>query len=311
MRYLILIRELLKDTQNEIPDYLEEAIYYLGQAYNLFCQETNTTLLFNGNHDINNKELDEYLKINGYKFKSHNNELAGYVYFKNKSTSLIVDVGTPPEKKFSQSYQSGTLSFEFTYQKKKIITNCGYFQKNKHQLNSVSRSTAAHSALIIDNSSITRFSRDISGKVFSDNNFKIIGKKFINEGKKWAVEASHDGYLKLYGIIHKRRLEYFTDKFILKGTDILIKKKNFKSSNFEIRFHLMPGSKIIKTTDCKNILIEIENTGWKFSCNENIIDFETGLYFGKKNKYIESQNIYISGITNNKDQKIMWELEKI
>ena len=47
LRYLILIRELLKDTQNEIPDYLEEAIYYLGQAYNLFCQETNTTLLFN------------------------------------------------------------------------------------------------------------------------------------------------------------------------------------------------------------------------------------------------------------------------
>ena len=41
------------------------------------------------------------------------------------------------------------------------------------------------------------------------------------------------------------------------------------------------------------------------------IDVETGLYFGKKNSFIENQNIYISGQTQNKDQEIRWEITKI
>ena len=75
------------------------------------------------------------------------------------------------------------------------------------------------------------------------------------------------------------------------GTDKLIKKKNFKTSSFEIRFHLEPGVKVTKTQDGKSILIELENSGWKFSCKDHKIDVETGLYFGKKNSFLENQNI--------------------
>ena len=60
-----------------------------------------------------------------------------------------------------------------------------------------------------------------------------------------------------------------------------------------------------------SILIDIENTGWKFSCLNYNIDVETGLYFGKKNKYIENQNIFISGTTISDVQKISWKFEKI
>ena len=63
-----------------------------------------------------------------------------------------------------------------------------------------------------------------------------------------------------------RKIEYLCNEFILNGTDTLIKKSNFKTSNFEVRFHLMPGAKVTKTIDNKSILIDIENTGWKFSC---------------------------------------------
>ena len=33
LKYFILIREWLKESQNEIPEYIDENIYYLGQAY--------------------------------------------------------------------------------------------------------------------------------------------------------------------------------------------------------------------------------------------------------------------------------------
>ena len=38
---------------------------------------------------------------------------------------------------------------------------------------------------------------------------------------------------------------------------------------------------------------------------------ETGLYFGKKNLFIENQNIFISGSTQNDEQTIFWKIEKI
>jgi len=35
------------------------------------------------------------------------------------------------------------------------------------------------------------------------------------------------------------------------------------------------------------------------------------LYFGSKNTYKENQNIFISGVTQNDDQLVEWELNKI
>ena len=38
----------------------------------------------------------------------------------------------------------------------------------------------------------------------------------------------------------------------------------------------------MKTQDNKNILIELINEGWKFSCENFEINIDNGLYFGKK-----------------------------
>ena len=73
----------------------------------------------------------------------------------------------------------------------------------------------------------------------------------------------------------------------------------------------MPNSKVTKTQDNKTVLIELENSGWKFYTNDGLIDVETGLYFGTKNKYSENQNIFISGKTQNEDQVIKWEISRI
>jgi uncharacterized heparinase superfamily protein len=67
----------------------------------------------------------------------------------------------------------------------------------------------------------------------------------------------------------------------------------------------------MKTQDNKAILIELEDEGWKFTCENYDINIDNGLYFGKKNSYIQNQNIFISGITNNQNQMIIWQLNKI
>ena len=67
----------------------------------------------------------------------------------------------------------------------------------------------------------------------------------------------------------------------------------------------------MKTQDNKNVFIEVENEGWKFTCDGYAIDIETGLYFGKKNSYVENQNIFISGMTQNENQTIKWKFIKV
>ena len=311
LKHFILIRELLKESQNEIPQYLNEVIFYLGQGYNFLWQTTKNSFLFNGNFEANYSDFDQYLQTHNYKFKNISNEMGGYAILKGKNISIAMDLGPPPEKKYSNNYQSGTLSFEMIYSGKKIITNSGYFQNFKHQLNSISKSTATHSTLVLDNNSICRFKKDSKLNSIIEKSFKISNKNIVLEKNFWRLRGAHDGYQKKYGVIHERELEFFPEVSKLTGKDKLIKKKNFKSSNFEIRFHLIPEAKVTKTQDGNAILIELENSGWKFICKDHVIDVETGLYFGKKNSYTENQNIFVSGVTQNGDQIVNWEITKI
>ena len=308
LKYFVLIREWLKESQSEIPVYLDEIIFYLGKSYSILCQEMKKSILFNGNDETDNKDFDQYLSNHRYKFKNNSFETGGYIILKNNKISLIMDIGPSPEKKFSKDYQCGALSFEIISNNKKLICNSGYFQKIKHKLNDISKSTANHSTLIIDNHSSCKINKS---KMEIENELKILNKNFVIEKNYWSISASHDGYNKRYGIIHERQIEFFPENNKFVGQDKLLKKKNFKSSTFEIRFHLEPNVKIMKTQDRKSILIDIENEGWKFTAQGYTIDIETGLYFGKKNSFTENQNLFISGITQMEDQIIKWEFEKI
>ena len=311
LKYFILIRELLKDSLNDIPEYLDEIIFYLGKSYVFFWGSLKQSLLFNGNNNSDNSDFDKYLNLFRYKFKNDKFETSGYTILKNKNAILAMDTGSNPGKNYSENYQSGPLSFEFYFKNKKLITNSGYFQDHDHQLNRISRSTATHSTLILDNSSICSFKKNSKGPSVVSRGFKTFDNQVTYDNNYWNIKCSHDGYLSRYGVIHQRSLEFYSDKNIILGKEKLIKKKNFKATNFEIRFHLLPNIKLTKLQDNKSVLIELENSGWRFFSNDGAIGVETGLYFGSKNKYIENQNIFISGITQKDEQLIEWKISKI
>jgi hypothetical protein len=98
LKYFILIREWFKESQNIIPEYIDETIYYLGQSYAFIWQNINQDILFNGNNISNNSEFDQYLKRLGYVFKNETKEIAGYAILKNKKIILTMDIGKNPKK---------------------------------------------------------------------------------------------------------------------------------------------------------------------------------------------------------------------
>ena len=310
LKYFVLIREWFKEAQIQVPELLNENIHYLGQGYAFIWQKVGVDILLNGNNLSNNFEFDRYLKRHGYKFKEESKEFGGYVILHNKKISLVMDVGSPPLSKFSKDYQSGVLSFEVTSNGKKLISNCGYYSGSSSKLNKLSKSTATHSTLIIDDHSSCRYKK-INNKHYVVNNFKVVKKNIVFEKNYWKISASHNGYQKKYNSIHEREIEFYPEQSKFVGTDKIINKKSNFNIKFEIRFHLEPDVKLMKTQDNKAILIELEDEGWKFTCDNYHINIDNGLYFGNKNSYTQNQNIFISGIANKQYENITWQLTKI
>ena len=222
-----------------------------------------------------------------------------------------MDIGNSPEKKFSSNYQSGPLSFEIISNGKKLICNSGYYQNFKNQLNRLSKSTATHSTLVLDDTSSCKFTKAEGSESKILQSLKILKKNIIFEKNYWKISGAHDGYSKDYGIVHDRELEFYPEQNKFIGHDKLILKKEIKNLKFEIRFHLEPNVKVMKTQDNKSIFIDLNGEGWKFNSPNNDIYIDNGLYFGKKNSFVDNQNIFISGMTNEENQIIKWEITKL
>ena len=310
LKYFIIIREWFKESQTVVPEYIDETIFYLGSSYAFIWKNIGADIFFNGNYQSKNSDFDQYLNRFGYTFKNEVNELGGYAILKNKKIVLAMDIGSSPSKNFSIDYQYGALSFEIFSNQKKLITNSGYFSNKKNKLNKLSKSTALHSTLILEDFSSCS-SKKINNNIIVDKGLKILKKKVVYEKDYWKITGSHDGYFNKFSTIHEREIEFYPEENKFVGTDKIFRKNSNKKLKFDIRFHLDPNSKVMKTQDNKYILIELEDEGWRFSCDKFDINIDNSLYFGNKNSYKDNQNIFISGINKENEQIIKWEIIKL
>ena len=273
LKYFILIREWFKEAQVEVPEHINENIYYLGKGYAFLWQNIEFDILMNGNNISNNSEFNHYLKRLSYNFKNDNKELGGYAILYNKKISIVMDVGPSPSSKFSSNYQSGALSFEISSNGKKLISNCGYYNNKDNKLTELSKSTATHSTLVVDDNSSCHYKK-INKNYFVNDGLKILKKNIVFEKNYWKINASHDGYLKPHGILHDREIEFYPEQLKFIGHDKIISNKGIKNLKFDIRFHLEPNIRLMKTQDEKSILIDLDGEGWKFSSENSKINID-------------------------------------
>ena len=69
---------------------------------------------------------------------------------------------------------------------------------------------------------------------------------------------------------------------------------------------------MVKTQNSTAVLLSTKNgEGWKFTCSNYELIIEKGIYLGNKNRSNKNENIFISGIAEQKDLSINWTFEKI
>ena len=317
IKYLILIREWFKESQKLIPDFLNDIIVKCGNCYATLSCINKQFPLFNGATEINHKDYDIFLKTLKYKFINKNYEIANIIKVKKKKFEFFIDCGNPPSNSFAKYYQAGCLSFELIGNKQKIICNSGYGKYLSPKLTSLSRSTAAHSTLYINDTSSCIFQKNESiNKIYGNSlleKHKIINKNYTEDKDFYFITASHNGYEKKFGYIHSRLVKISKKEDKIFGQDELKKTKNYsKSLIYFIRFHIYPNTKIVKTKAGNSILISLsDGEGWSLGCKTNNFEIEKNIFLGNKNKIINNESVSISGSINEETILIEWEIERV
>ena len=311
-KYLIFCKEIIKDSQKYVPEFLEDIVDKNLNCISFISTPDNRLPLFNGTYSTKLNQIEKYLVNLKPNYKD--NILGGLHKIKHKNHFLFVDIDKPPKKKFTKSYQSGPLSFEYFLDGIKIITNSGFGINISKKAELLSRVTACQSTLTINDTSITKFeTNEMINKVFGNsiqNDFKSFQISPKNEGGLVGCSASNNGYEKLFGCTHKRELYVDKEKNHLKGIDHILKVKDGYPIRYAFRFHINPELNVVKTMSGNSALIQIsKNKSLIFTVNEENLEIEKSIFLGGK-KIIDSACITISGNLVNKNKIFSWEIKK-
>ena len=316
-KFLILIKECCKDAQEYIPDYLEDVVSKLVECLYSIQTPNHKNPLFNGASEFKIKTYIEYLKGLEYKTENKKNTINQIYISRGKKFLLFFDIGSPPRKESSSSYQSGPLSFEYFIDNYKIITNCGFGNKISKKAELISKLTSAQSTLCLNDSSVTKFERNyLINSAFGSSivkSFKVFDFNTDEDTDSVSVSAKHDAYKDSFNYIHERKIKINKKNGNLLGLDRLISEYNNKESenNYSIRFHLYPGINAVQTMGKNSVLIQMEkNRSLLFTADSEYVSLEKSIFLGR-NKIINNSCITVSGtLKKNESKKIYWEFKK-
>ena len=317
IKYLILIREWLKEAQKPIPDFLNDIISKCGNCYSFLSCSNKQLPLFNGSTEINYKDYDIFLKNLKYKFINKKHEVADLIKVQKKKFEFFIDCGNPPPNIFAKYYQAGCLSFELITNKQKVICNSGYGKYLSSKLSSISKSTAAQSTLYINDTSSCIFEKNqIINKIYGNSliyKHRVIKKNYTENNNFYSIIASHNGYEKKFGCTHTRSIKISKKEDKIFGEDEIKKTKNYSNPlNYFIRFHVYPNNKIVKTMAGNSVLISLPNgDGWSLLSETNNFDIEKNLFLGNKNRIINNESVSISGKIIEEITLVKWIIKKI
>lgn len=215
-------------------------------------------------------------------------EPSGYARLARGNTVVIADMGQPPPLLSSDKAGAGCLSFELSSGVQEIIVNCGSPKDEDSEWHIVSRATAAHSTLTVDDTSSSRLIKrqllQPQREVYLLSNPKAVLAKSAIDDDDIVVRAAHDGYKDRFGFIHQRSLRLASDGGTLEGVDELIHPRRGETlaaadSTFAIRFHLHPRVTVGLMQENKGVLLTLpDGERWHFRAQGARLDIEESIF---------------------------------
>ena len=238
----------------------------------------------------------------------------GYQRLSALGTIIVVDAAPPPPPKMAATGSASTLALEMSDGAQRLVVNCGgpgpAPTAMPAELVQALRSTAAHSTLVLDDTNSTAILPDGSlGRGVTDVE---IARSEDNDCSR--IEASHDGYVKGFGLVHQRRLSLGNDGKEVRGEDRLIpkgRKKIRESAPYAIRFHLAPGVEPTITADGMGAILRSAGAPpWNFRCRGAMLQLEESLFIDGRGQMVPTVQLVVVGELSAIGGEIAWQFRR-
>jgi uncharacterized heparinase superfamily protein len=215
---------------------------------------------------------------------------------------VIVDCGVPPAPGLDRLSHAGTLSMELSIGRERMIVNCGGFPAGASQWRDAARVTAAHSTLVIADVNSSELKLDGLGR----RPITVEAQRQEANGAHW-LEASHDGWKKLFGAVHRRRLYLAESGDDIRGEDAI---EAPTPQPFTLRFHLHPEVNASLQQDGEAVLLRLRSGGgWRLRADGARMTLEESIYLGGLEPR-RSEQVVLTGYADG-PQQVKWAISKV
>jgi len=297
------IRALLQAGGVEPPAGLPAAIEKMAAALRALRHGDGGLALFNGSKEDLPSLIELVLSQAGRGGRVIGTLNACGFYRLSAGKSLVIaDAGPPPPLGLDRFSHAGTLSFEFSSGKERLIVNCGAAPATGAEWRDALRQSAAHSTLVVADVS----SSEVRAAGLGRRPVKVSAERQELAGAHW-LEASHDGWGKLFGVVYHRRLYLSESGEDLRGEEFLEAEQ---PQPFTIRFHLHPAVTASLQQDNGAVLLRLPSgAGFRLRADGAQISVEESVYFGG----LEARRAEQVVLTGHQDgpQQVKWALTRL
>ena len=304
LRDLIDIRALLLAGKLEVPGFLQATIEQMGPMLRLLQHGDGGLCLFNDSNEHDGWQVDLVLQRAGGRPRPLlSGPDSGFQRLQAGRSVVLIDAGAPPPPGLDRHGHAGTLSFEMSVGRERLIVNSGAFP-GASEWRRVQRATAAHSTLVVRDTNSSDVLRD--GAV-GRRPRNVTCRRDEQDGSIWA-DLSHDGYLGPFGLIHRRRLFLAASGDDLRGEDVL---EGRGGGRFAIRFHLHPNVRAGEARGGTMVLLRLEKGGgWRLRAEGAELGLEDSVYLGVAGEVRRSQQVVLSGDVQDGETVVKWALKR-
>lgn len=202
-------------------------------------------------------------------------------------TVLIVDAGPPPARSQDRLSHAGTLAFEMSVGRDRLIVNCGAAPAAASAWRDALRATAAHSTLVIADVN----SSELKERGLGRRPDQVVVQRHEANGAHW-LDASHDGWKKPFNAVHRRRLYLGDTGEDVRGEDSI---EAPHPQPFAIRFHLHPSVSASLQQDGAGVLLRTPTAGgWVLRADGARLALEESIYAGTDERR-RTQQVVLTG----------------
>jgi uncharacterized heparinase superfamily protein len=128
------------------------------------------------------------------------------------------------------------------------------------------------------------------------------------------IEATHDGYVRTFGLVHKRSLMLGNDGKEVRGADQLIakgRKKIRKAAAYAVRFHLAKGIEATATADGLGAILRSKGAPpWNFRCRGGQLTIEESLWIDGRGRPQRTSQLAVVGEVSALGGEIGWQFRR-